>query len=245
MVKSQMIKQTTTSYERPDSVFIDAATGQHSERLRNNELIRLYNEVLEANHYYLGARYKLASAYYRNNSYKDALYQYNLLRQYAPRYTQVFFNISINYYSKFLNSNDHTHLNNAIFYQSLATVQNETSNNLRQLSTLYFLKKNYPLSIYLLRRAIAHEIFNPSLYNLLAFRQYENKNYYDAINTYLTIIKLSPQKDVNYVESYKNIGVIYWYNLNDRENAVYYFEKYLKLSDNEEEKNRIRRIISG
>ncbi|HOK39929.1 MAG TPA: O-antigen ligase family protein [bacterium] len=242
--KAQKLLQISTSYERSDSVFIDE-TGKHSEKIRNDKLIEIYKKVIENNKYCLDAKYKLASAYYRNNYFDEALKEYKEILYYAPRYCQTFFNISLIYFMKKNNEqiNKRRNLYEALYYQMLAADMEFSSKNFKQLSSFFYEAQKIELSILYLKKAIKLDRKNTDLYNILGFRYFEKQDYINALNTYYQLINSTTKRDINYIEAYKNIGVIYYYYLKNNEKAKIYFEKYIELTENEEEKIKVNNLL--
>lgn len=235
--KSQTLLQLATSYERPDSVFLDGKTGKHSEKLRNQELIKLYKNTLECNPYSLSARYKLSSSLYKNKYYNDAIKEYNELKYYAPRYTQINFNISLVYFMM-------KNIKEALYYQGIATGIENSKKNFKQLSSFYYDLGMKDLSIHLIKKTIKMNRLNSNLYNLLGYKLFEKKYFIEAVNTYLFLTFLKRENDINCIESYKNIGVIYMYNLMNPDRAKKYFLKYIELTKNKNEKRKVLNILS-
>ncbi len=247
--------QTATSYERPDSKFYDE-TGKENPKLRYKYLIEFYNKGLEHNKYDYETYYKLAHCYYSLNDYDKALELYKKLEKFSPFYANLNYNISLCY----LNKQDY---NNAIYYLKREIWTNYVYINFKRLYLYYNLKNPNTDNISIIRNAIWLEKANPEHRSFLAYEYFQRNRYYNALEQYILCTRLfsdynvltsgliSPEKEKKIeelktlkIEALKNIGVIYYYNLKNNKRAAEYFNEYIHLTNNNEEKNKIISLLN-
>ncbi|HON57523.1 MAG TPA: hypothetical protein PLJ38_10945, partial [bacterium] len=111
--------------------------------------------------------------------------------------------------------------------------------------------------------AIWLEKANPEHRSFLAYEYFQRNRYYNALEQYILCTRLfsdynvltsgliSPEKEKKIeelktlkIEALKNIGVIYYYNLKNNKRAAEYFNEYIHLTNNNEEKNKIISLLN-
>ncbi|HPG29964.1 MAG TPA: tetratricopeptide repeat protein, partial [bacterium] len=249
--RSEMIMQTATSYERPDSKFIDAS-GKESPQARHNYLIEFFSQAIAYNPRNLEAYYKLGHSYYNLNRFDESLETYKKLVRYAPFYANVNYNIALCYYGK-------GNLPAALYFLKRELYSNSTIDNFKQ--AYHFAKQLKPDfdNTAVLRSGLWVENDNVIFRSLLAYEYLNYARYYDSIEQYKIIANLYANNEndkygrflrdgvlskIQKTESLKNIGVIYYNFLKKTEYAKIYFREYVDKTDNFEEKQRVQNIIN-
>ncbi|MBP7654269.1 O-antigen ligase family protein [Candidatus Dependentiae bacterium] len=247
----EMIMQEATSYERPDSKFLDSS-GKEIPYARYNYLVEFYNKSIEFSKYNLESYYKLGHAYYNLNMFDKSLEVYKYLFRFAPYYANINYNIGLCYYGK-------NNLPAAIYYLKRELYSNSTIDNYKQL--YHFIKQLNPEknNTAVLRSGLWAENDNVIYRSLIAYEYLNYAQYFDSIDQY-RIISLMYSNDeydksgrfirnpalskIQKLESLKNIGVIYYNFLKKPEYAKKYFEYYILKTDNSEEKQKVQNIVN-
>lgn len=138
------------------------------------------------------------------------------------------------------------------------------------LGNLYFKEKDFPSSIQTLQIALELNPNDPKIHYLLATVYKESKQFQEALHHYQKVLELDPKHllaqnflgvvfyelkefqkaeeafnkvlilDLYFADAYGNLGILYDFNLNDKEKAVEYYEKFLELKKDGENVNIMR-----
>ncbi len=120
--------------------------------------------------------------------------------------------------------------------------------SMRLLAHYYFLRgegflhdKNQAKGLEALRKGESLLVEMYAQYDVLAYIYYRYGRFEDAMRIFEKEIDLFP----DYAPTYKNIGILYYEKLNDREKAKGYFKKYLEINPRASDRGLFLNLING
>lgn len=255
---SDALRHLTTAIEiKPDYAepynnmgLVFSATGDQERA------ISLFIKAFKINNRYYDALYNLANALERNGNYNIAIRLYELIIRKKPRSPEILNNLGVvlqkkgdleparEQFSKALTidpDNVEARNNLGVWYNSQGRYTEaiaEFSQALRikpdsaevhcNLGTVYNSMKQYDSAIDQFQKALRIKPDSAEALNNLG-KAYKDKGEYDkAIQTFSKTIGLHPNLAIPHL----NIAIIYLFQKNDRQKALYHFERALEVEPN-------------
>ena len=198
-----------------------------------NRAIEMYKKAAQLNPKNFRAYNNLGNAYAMQKRYDEAKKEYKSVLKLKPRYAEAHNNLGNVYRS--LGKTDLA----IAHYRGAIKIKARYFDAYFNLSNVYAERKQYEKSIETLKQALGKNPFFPSTYNHLGKIYIKTEQYGKAIEMYEYAIKLKP----NDPEPYLNLGNLYLKKLNDKQNALLYFKKWLEKAPRHPASDKVRQII--
>lgn len=108
------------------------------------------------------------------------------------------------------------------------------------LATVYREAKQYPQALLHYQKVLEIDSQNTQAQNFVGVINYELKNYQKSEEAFLKVIAIDP----DFADAYGNLGILYNFNLNDKNKAIYHFEKFLSIKSDGENVALIKELLS-
>lgn len=165
---------------------------------------------------------------------EDALLKFGEFNLYFENYDSMFIFVNkalrINQYNSkgyFLKGMAYTEMGDTVSaissLQTCVEIDPDYFNAYMQLGTI-FSKQRSPLAITYFQNAIDANPIKSEGYYGMAYYMQENGNPRGAINQYQLMLKVSPENPA----ALHNIGYIFLFDLNEKDSAIYYFDRTIK-----------------
>lgn len=195
-----------------------------------------YAEMLPA--YKSMANYKMGNLWYAAKSYDSALVKYDKSAEYDPKNPLPFFDLANAYYkiSKYAKSKENIE-------KYLPLSDNTTDDQIRYANVLY-LSKNYNEAIAKMKELIAKGNELPYMYRVIAFSQYETKDYTNAQDNMTKFFSKQDPKKVIPLD-YFYYGKSLLHDSTKKSMASEQFEKGLAIDTTTDKASTIRSIAEA